>query len=313
MKKTFFIILLVIFFLGCTLPLQNNGNGGSVANATYKAIGINSFYSDAPDISSGGISNVKLAVTNYGPTTATNIYAKLLGHEGQDITIEGEYISIEQLAPSGSTEFFWPMEMPSLSVDTDIIYIFDARVYYDYGTNASKEVVFMSGVEAPIVTPHSSSTEAPVSVSLTSLEPIRMNPDDEETEFTVTVRIQNVGQGYVGYIDADGNEMVNKDNYLDRVNITVPTSWRPLHADDPELWTIYYNADETIMSMNYPQHQDTRMRLVRGDHTTYSIGFVRSNVGVETVESIKVMAYYSYYIPTKSSVDITVRGQQQTY
>lgn len=310
MKKTFFIILLVIFFLGCTLP-QPDGGGDSVANATYKAMGINSFYSDAPDISSGGISNVKLTVTNYGTTTATDIYAKLLGHEGQDITIEGEYISIEQLAPSGSTEFFWPMEMPSLSVDTDIIYIFDARVYYDYGTNASKEVVFMSGVEAPIVTPHSSSTEAPVSVSLTSLEPIRMNPDDEETEFTVTVRIQNVGQGYVGYIDAGGNEMVNKDNYLDSIFITVPNTWEPLHPED---WSVASGPSETVMALNYDEGDiDTRMRLVRGDHTTYSIGFVRDNVGVETVESIDIELYYSYYIPTKSSVGITVRGQQQTY
>ncbi|MCK4714958.1 MAG: hypothetical protein KAT35_05245, partial [Candidatus Aenigmarchaeota archaeon] len=212
MKKTFFIILLVGFFLGCTFP-QPDGDGDSVANATYLALGINSFYSDAPDISSDGISNVKLTVTNYGTIPATNIYAKLLGYAGQDIIIEGEYISTEQLAPGESTEFFWPMQMPELSVDTDVVYVFDARVYYSYQTNASKEVVFMNGTEAPVVTPHSSSTEAPLSISLASLNPIRMNPSEDETEFTVTVRIQNAGQGYIGYIDADGNDIVGKDNY----------------------------------------------------------------------------------------------------
>jgi len=201
MKKTFFIILLVGFFLGCTTPQQDDGS----SNSTYMALGIDSFYSDAPDVSSGGISDVKLSVTNYGSDPVRNVYAKLLGAEGQDIEITSSYYSAEEIMPGESTEFFWVMDMPVLSVQTDVVYVFDARVYFDYETNSSREVVFMPDVQAPTVTTHSSSTEAPVSVSLTTLDPVRMDSDETETEFTATVRIQNADKGYVGYIGEDGN------------------------------------------------------------------------------------------------------------
>jgi hypothetical protein len=398
MKKSFFIILLVGFFLGCTLPISNNG-GGTTQNSTYSVIGVDSFNSDVDDISSGGITNVKLAITNYGEMSAMNIYAKLLGHEGQDITIEDEYDSIEELMPDSTTEFYWPMQMPALSVETDVIYVFDARVYYEYHTNASKELVFIPGIETPTVTPYSASTDGPVDIALTAIDPIRMNPDDDETEFTVTVRLQNVGQGYIGYLDESQNEITVKDHYMDMIFIKVPLTWTPQHPED---WTVYessnecscpegYSAqgstcedctctictdsydcpqdshyecinghpfcmegvilapqgsvphdfcpsdytaecgsgeatccrsysplcaeeEEKVLSLKYDEgDQDTRMRLIRGDHTSYSVGFTRDVVDHETVESIEVDVYYSYYIPTKTSVDITVRGQQQTY
>jgi hypothetical protein len=400
MKRSFFIILLVGFFLGCTIPTINNG-GTPTQNSSYLVVGIDSFNSEVDDISSGGITNVQLQITNYGSMSAMNVYAKLLGHEGQDITIEDEYNSIEELMPDSTTEFYWPMQMPALSVETDVVYVFDARVYYDYHTNASKEVVFMPGVDQATVTPHSASTDGPVGISLTALDPIRMNPNDDETEFTVTIRLQNIGQGYIGYLDESQNDITVKDHYMDSVFIRVPETWTPQHPDD---WVIYdqlndecvcpsgyssqgsgcsdcvctgcttpYNcptgshyecidntpyciegdilavvpnmvshdfcpADyiatcgtgnaeccrtftpicgttgEKILALRYDEgDQDTRMRLIRGDHTTYSVGFTRDIVDHETVESIEVAVYYSYYIPTKNSVDITVRGQQQTY
>jgi hypothetical protein len=342
MKRSLLLVPLVVIFLGCTV--QQDGTGG---NQTYRGIGITTFYADAYDLPSGSITNIKLDIKNYGDVIARNILAELIGWQGQDITIIDSIYEADFLEPGQETEFYWVIQLPVLSINTDVSYAIDARIYYDYHTNATKELIFEPRIQEPAISAGGGESTGPLKITISSMEPIYAS---DTTNFTVTLKYEDYGQGFVAFRKDDGTEDPTYKYYIKDLRIRIPDTWTPLH---PDQWNLEgedqneltlttleeftdctqcdcpagYSCDQAnikrcykIEGMSYEyvpanscNNTDRRLHLVRGERASFGVGFQRGAVPVETVDITSVSIDYSYAITTPNSLSISVHGQEQTY
>jgi hypothetical protein len=176
------------------------------------------------------------------------------------------------------------------------------------------------------------------------MEPIYAS---EKTNFTITLKLENLDPGFVAYRNEDGTEDTVYKYYIMSMSIGSPDTWTAIH---PDQWSISQKNNITTLSLttleefmdctqcgcptgytcdqsnikrcyagdnyvdaNSCENLDRRLYLVRGERVNFGIGFQRDAVAVETVENVNVGIDYSYAVTTPTSLDITVRGQEQTY
>lgn len=327
-KESLFLIFLVfilgslVFTLGCVMP-----GGDGEDNQTYYGVGIQSFSSDLYSFPAGTTTNVLLQIFNYGDYDAQNIESKIIGIQGAEPTYierKGETSNLAVLSRNNAALFFWNLEFKDTGVETDVIYSVDTKTYYEYQSNATLEVVFTTSSSPPSITGGMGSSRGPLNITLSSQSYVYLD-DPNDNEFTVTMRIENIDGGYPVCRDSGsgcGETGTDEDesyrNYIKSIELYIPSDW---DLQKPEEWGGGCVTEDTLKHCTYApdfsntEEVDRRLYLTQGLRNMFNIGFMRDSPGAtqqEMVESMKVVAKYSYAIPS-DDIDLTVEGRQQTY
>lgn len=329
-KQSLFLIFLVFIILGCTIP-----NGQNQENDTYMGVGVVSFTSDLYNFPANTITGLNLQLFNYGDYDARNIQSSLIGYQGSEsyvIPLEGSHYEEDILTKNNALNFFWQLRFLDPGVYSDITYSVDTRTYYEYESNATKEIIFTFESGIPSITAGSGQTSGPINVSLSSQDFVYIAGDS--ADFTVTVRIDNVDGGYpvcrrLGTGDTlncpashcrscGTSEDESYRNYIKSIELYIPDTW---NLKKPDEWgggctSSGSNLQLCTYAPDFSNSADVDMRLylTQGLRNVFNIGFIRNkgSSSDEIVESMKIVLKYSYVV-SSPNIDLTVQGAQQTY
>jgi hypothetical protein len=272
-----------------------------------------SFISDLYSFPANTITSLTLQLFNYGDYDARNIQSKLIGYQGSESYVNllsGSNYEDDILQKNNALNFFWQLRFLDPGVYSDVTYSMDTKTYYEYESNATREIAFTFQSGTPSITASSGQTRGPINVSLSSQSFVYIPEDGGE--FTVTVRIDNIDDGYptcrhsgtgdtlIGtgsYCDTVGtSEREEYRNYIKSIQLYIPQTWE---LKKPEEWegSCTNVAGSSLKLCEYsPDFSDStnvdrRLYLTQGLRNTFNIGFTR---GTGTGSSTSVTCQNGY-------------------
>jgi hypothetical protein len=244
--------------MGCTGSEEQvyEGNGLVITNftSTFNTLRVNE------------ATNLKLVMLNNGDFEAWNITSILYG-EGL-MTRENENNFTYSILSDKQELQFWTLRVPlKLSQTESTSYTISSRMYYYYNFSGFQQIGFVAPTYVGADLPLSSSTsKSPLKVSIQSRNPIRTLPD-EESLFSITITIINIGEGSINYIDCIGNPNCRKKSYINDLRISVPATWTPV--TDLSAWSNEVSGDDIVYSINFGELDDNYYEVLNCDETSY--------------------------------------------
>jgi len=224
--------------------------GQSTTVTGGKGLSISSFGPDFNDIRSGEPVYLSAMVTNVGESDATQVYAQLFG-----INTGGSEWKLVSATPSGrvtqlkrsdptlgvpgeSQEFVWNLNSPA-NLLVDNVYTANVRLYYQYSTETTSLLKFitydylkslpasdMTKVQSTAGVSHTSSTAAPITVSLNvGSRPLVLYTDTDQFVVQITLSNADIGNPFLStapYPSSSTGPALTQDN-LYKVNVAITT------------------------------------------------------------------------------------------
>jgi hypothetical protein len=283
MEKTYLSLLILILLLGCIRPPEEE------EEERGPGLQIREFLVEEGALVPNERTRALLRIENLGDHEAREInvilmnYGEILLPEAEDSLGDPSNFSLER----GSRLIEWKLLAPPKGY-VERRYNIIARVYYFYQTIGYQDLVFVPAGVSPISTPESGSTLSPLGISITSDYPIELVG---EANFSVEVRIENVGKGYISYY-----KEMERENMLEKVLIIAPKEWTMLSRD----WNC------RLVGEKKECEPTKEIRVARGEEVTLFLKFRRSEIKVETKERIRIELSYGYAIDS-SPIQVILR------
>ena len=289
--------------------------GQTTITGVGKGLAISSFGPDFNDIRSGEPVYLSAMVTNVGESDATNVYAQLFG-----INIGGSEWTLVSMTPSArvsllkrsdptlgipgeSQEFIWNLNSPA-NMLVDNTYTANIRIYYQYSTQTTALLKFitydylkslpssdMSKVQSTAGVSHTSSTAAPIAVSLNvGSRPLVLYTDNDQFVVQITLNNADIGNPFaVGATYPPAGPLVQTDLY--KVNVVI-TSDLSLNCANS---FVSGTATSGVVTMTKGSTKTI--------FCTASPG-LRSALGNMRDYAVNVEATYGYYIDSSTNLNV---------
>ncbi len=212
--RLMFILLVAVLLAGCVGGGETEPVNDTETVSVTQTEGLSmDFYPYDRVFAEGNPVILELNLENTGEGRAENIETALFGAgfvAGQPPAYAGDTrlrgVNLDENRAGADTVVGWEIDNPvSLSQGVRETYTAGVRVSYDYQTTADASLTLVSeqnfdGDDAPVTT---STTAGPLGVEfdITSPEPVYSEEEEETTEISVPVRIQNLGSGEVADLD----------------------------------------------------------------------------------------------------------------
>jgi hypothetical protein len=292
--------------------------GQTTITGVGKGLAISSFGPDFNDIRSGEPVYLSAMVTNVGESDASAVYAQLFG-----LNIGGTEWTQESVVPSGrvsilrrsdptlgipgeSQEFVWNLNSPA-DLMVDNTYTANVRIYYKYSTQATALLKFitydylkslpssdMSAVQSTAGVSHTSSTAAPITVSLNvGSRPLVLYTDNDQFVVQITLNNADIGNPFLFTANYPGltpsTPLQQTDLY--KVNVAITSDL----ALDCTNSFVGGTATSGVVTMTKGVTKTIFCTARPGS---------RSNLGNMRDYAVTVAATYGYYIDSSAEINV---------
>jgi hypothetical protein len=292
-------LLAAVMVSGCT----GSGTGVTIGNG----MAILNWEPTYSSVESGDELQLRIRIQNQGEAIAKDVRAVLSGINLEDWNgrwARGEEIDIGDLLPPDSiqgtqgqvAQDTFDIVAPDLPKGTTQQYNPSIRIYYDYKTNAAKQITLVNENELKrlqdkgetISSTDTKTSAGPLKVTVTTGKFIKARESGSyySNTFPITIDIQNVGGGVVSYQDHP------EDDYKVDIDMDYPSSRLRLldcKEVDDGYFTLWKGKDASItcnMQITYPP--------------------------LSTEENnIKIYLDYEYYVDSRTTIAVT--GNEEGY
>jgi len=247
--------------------------------------------------------NLDMTFKNIGNKKAQDISAVLSGLSS--INAKEEMTSLSKLDKDETDVFSWVLTAPTLhSFSAEIPFTISGAIYFKYSTDAWADLGVVPSGSSYIPVMPSGSTDGPIMINISSSNsPIRTYKQQEKTPFNLKIIITNIGSGGLAYIDSNKNEISEKSNMIENLEIVFPDKFSYVcsencqTSDEPE--NCYSNCGTTgafdnRIVFDFNNHQN-ELRLIGNSKTIY-LPFLVDETQEPYTERIFVFANYSYKV-----------------
>ncbi len=327
--RKYYLLFLLLFIVGC---VSDNSEDSVVKSNGYGII-VTNFTSTLNSLRVYESTDVKLSFTNNGDFNARDITSILYGEGLLERVHQVNYT--DSLRPDGKSFHLWTLKAPiKLSQSSVTVYTISDRIYYYYNFSTTQQIGFVplsySGGDLSL---SSVVKRSPISARIKFSNPIRTIPVSEgsdESVFALTVIINNIGDGSVGYYGCSLTSGCSKNSYLNSFYVTVPSDWSLISDyeykviegdgvvtyffDYDALNNSYYDNDcnsATSSICTNISNSLHALRLVRDSESRFVLQFNRAIVDSEVVNQIIVGGDFGYIVDVRdftNPVTITING-----
>ncbi|MFH1444890.1 MAG: hypothetical protein ABIF08_00170 [Nanoarchaeota archaeon] len=301
MKNSKYILLLlpvamVVIASGCV--------GGGSGPTTGPGVAILNFEPDFSSVESGDEIRLYLQIQNQGEEQANNVKALLTGIDAVELNVDSVLKDFDYMIPPNTDygtegeiqQHYYRLTAPVMSQGQEITYNPKIRVYYDYETNANKQITLVNSNELrrliqegkSLPTGDTSYSAGPLSVNVATGKYIKARTEGGYY-FPITITINNAGNGVVSKYQS--NPTAEPIDYKVEMQLDLPGSGLSIDGCSADLAGVNTYGVE----------------LWKGSSATITCRFNIINVpNTDEQKTLNIKLKYSYYID--SSASFTVKG-----